>query len=70
VSPEVPTVRSCPACGSSNSFDARFCSQCAAPLDPGSPAREGGERKQVTVLFSDLAGYTALTGRIDPEERP
>lgn len=27
-----------------------------------------GERKQVTVLFSDLSGYTAMTERLDPEE--
>jgi class 3 adenylate cyclase/tetratricopeptide (TPR) repeat protein len=27
-----------------------------------------GERKQVTVLFSDLSGYTALTEKLDPEE--
>ncbi len=27
-----------------------------------------GERKHVTVLFSDMSGYTALTQRLDPEE--
>ena len=27
-----------------------------------------GERKQVTVLFSDLSGFTALSERLDPEE--
>jgi len=27
-----------------------------------------GERKYVTVLFSDLSGYTTLTQRLDPEE--
>lgn len=26
------------------------------------------ERKQVTVLFSDLAGYTAMSEKLDPEE--
>ncbi|MDX2439283.1 MAG: adenylate/guanylate cyclase domain-containing protein, partial [Desulfobacterales bacterium] len=26
------------------------------------------ERKQVTVMFSDLSGYTAMTERLDPEE--
>jgi class 3 adenylate cyclase/tetratricopeptide (TPR) repeat protein len=29
---------------------------------------EEGERKHVTVLFSDLSGYTAMTERLDPEE--
>jgi class 3 adenylate cyclase/tetratricopeptide (TPR) repeat protein len=27
-----------------------------------------GERKHVTILFSDLSGYTALSERLDPEE--
>jgi adenylate cyclase len=27
-----------------------------------------GERKQVTVLFADVAGFTALSTRVDPEE--
>jgi class 3 adenylate cyclase/tetratricopeptide (TPR) repeat protein len=27
-----------------------------------------GERKQVTVLFVDVAGFTALSSRLDPEE--
>ena len=27
-----------------------------------------GERKQVTVLFTDMAGYTSLTEKLDPEE--
>jgi len=32
------------------------------------PIPSEGERKHATVLFSDLAGYTALTGKLDPEE--
>ncbi|MBN2178511.1 MAG: AAA family ATPase [Deltaproteobacteria bacterium] len=27
-----------------------------------------GERKHVTVMFSDLSGYTAMTEKLDPEE--
>jgi class 3 adenylate cyclase len=27
-----------------------------------------GERRQVTVLFADLAGFTALAEQLDPEE--
>ena len=26
------------------------------------------ERKQITALFSDLTGYTAMTGQLDPED--
>jgi class 3 adenylate cyclase len=32
------------------------------------PQASSGERKYVTVLFSDLSGYTTLTQRLDPEE--
>ncbi|UCF90767.1 MAG: AAA family ATPase [Desulfobacterales bacterium] len=32
------------------------------------PAEASGERKYVTVLFSDLSGYTTVAQRLDPEE--
>ena len=35
---------------------------------PVPPRAAEGERKQVTALFSDLSGYTAMTERLDPEE--
>jgi len=35
----------------------------APPVSPGS-----GQRKWVTVLFSDLSGYSALCERLDPED--
>ena len=42
------------------------------PLIPEKPNREiapnVGERKHVTVLFSDLTGYTAMSEKLDPEE--
>ncbi|TIM36661.1 hypothetical protein, partial [Mesorhizobium sp.] len=28
----------------------------------------GGERRQLTVMFTDLVGSTALSARLDPEE--
>jgi class 3 adenylate cyclase/tRNA A37 threonylcarbamoyladenosine biosynthesis protein TsaE len=31
-------------------------------------AQEAAERRQVTVMFSDLVGSTALAGRMDPED--
>ena len=38
-------------------------------LEPGaSPPRPDGERRQVTVLFADLAGYTTLSRELDAEE--
>jgi class 3 adenylate cyclase/tetratricopeptide (TPR) repeat protein len=32
------------------------------------PSPAEGERKHVTVLFSDLSGYTAISEKLDPEE--
>jgi hypothetical protein len=43
----------------------------AAASVPGAPpaARPGeAERRQLTVMFADLAGSTALSARLDPEE--
>jgi len=31
-------------------------------------ARDTAERRQVTVMFSDLVGSTALSARLDPED--
>ncbi len=71
-----PVTNPCARCGADNSLGARFCNQCAPPLvaaeraTPGSAAARvlDAERKQVTVLFSDLTGYTTLSERLDPEE--
>jgi class 3 adenylate cyclase/tetratricopeptide (TPR) repeat protein len=41
------------------------------PTDPAAvatPAPADGERKQVTVLFCDLVGSTAIAERLDPED--
>src|SRR6202043_1258506 len=32
------------------------------------PAPQGGERRQLTVMFCDLVGSTALSEKLDPEE--
>jgi class 3 adenylate cyclase/tetratricopeptide (TPR) repeat protein len=59
-------VTRCPACGSENAADARFCSACGAALAPVEP--EAPEvRKTVTVLFADVTGSTALGEQLDPE---
>src|SRR5947207_8446809 len=42
-----------------------------APSQPAlteSKPQETAERRQVTVMFSDLVGSTALSGRMDPED--
>ncbi|MDQ3875699.1 MAG: AAA family ATPase, partial [Actinomycetota bacterium] len=56
----------CPACGAENRVGARFCGSCGAAL--ATPARPPAEaRKIVTVLFSDMAGFTGLGEELDPE---
>ena len=39
-----------------------------APPAPASRAHDTAERRQVTVMFSDLVGSTALSARMDPED--
>jgi class 3 adenylate cyclase len=41
----------------------------AIPASPPSPnPRDTAERRQVTVMFSDLVGSTAMSTRMDPED--
>src|SRR5262245_10430766 len=44
----------------------------ASILTPGPattpPSQDAAERRQVTVMFSDLVGSTALSTRMDPED--
>ena len=35
---------------------------------PAAPTEDRAERRQVTVIFSDLVGSTALSARMDPED--
>jgi hypothetical protein len=63
----------CPKCGNVNPLTDKFCGGCGSPLaktiEPErAKAATEAERKQVTVLFSDLSGYTAMTEKLDPEE--
>jgi class 3 adenylate cyclase len=39
-----------------------------APLATDSASTDTAERRQVTVMFSDLVGSTALSARLDPED--
>jgi class 3 adenylate cyclase len=42
--------------------------QASAPTAPEPAPKERAERRQVTVMFSDLVGSTALSARMDPED--
>jgi class 3 adenylate cyclase/tetratricopeptide (TPR) repeat protein len=63
----------CPSCGHPYEEDSLFCEQCGQRLEEVVAAEREvpeaeGERKHVTVLFSDLSGYTTMTEKLDPEE--
>ena len=55
----------CRSCGRGNDSDARFCGACGEALD--ARARDAETRKVVTVVFTDVAGSTALGELLDPE---
>ncbi len=62
----------CPICSFENLPGDKFCEGCGTKLDPGVekagvPEKEG-ERKYVTVLFSDFSGFTSLSEKLDPED--
>src|SRR5215207_3495096 len=78
-----PMPSSCPSCGSLNPPNAKFCGDCGAKLAsagastslsptpaPPTPAvpLSSAERRQLTVMFCDLVGSTALASRMDPED--
>ncbi len=72
-----PLERRCSVCGTELPPQARFCMSCGTPVEDGAPARAPlpeppaavlpEERRQVTVVFADLSGYTAVAERLDPE---
>jgi class 3 adenylate cyclase len=62
-------VSVCGQCGHLNPLTGRFCGSCGASLHTDAPrAANGGERKQATVLFADVAGSTQLIADLDPEQ--
>src|SRR5512143_3906837 len=62
----------CLKCHSENPAGFSFCGTCGQQLgeegDPGILSEPEGERRHVTVLFTDLTGYTAMCERLDPED--
>ncbi|MFQ6024647.1 MAG: adenylate/guanylate cyclase domain-containing protein, partial [Acidiferrobacterales bacterium] len=66
----------CPACGFANDPGEKFCGGCGTALvdkkvsPDAAPKREApeAERRQLTVMFCDLVGSSALAERLDPEE--
>jgi len=71
----------CANCGAANPPEAKFCIECGTELasseaptvlsktlgEPPASEPPPEERRQATVLFADLSGYTAAAERMDPE---
>src|SRR5436853_864308 len=68
-----PLAVVCPNCGAANEPGDRFCGECGRSLEPAGkeptdiPA-SGSERRLVSVLFTDLVGFTTLSERRDAED--
>lgn len=67
----------CASCDDVLPPEAQFCPSCGLRVEAGSTGSAdqhppvidaSGERRQLTVLFCDLAGSTTLANRLDPEE--
>jgi class 3 adenylate cyclase/tetratricopeptide (TPR) repeat protein len=74
----------CPACGACNPPQFKYCGSCGRPIGPPIPSpvparsisgsqnglleKDDAERRQLTVMFCDLVGSTALSLELDPEE--
>jgi hypothetical protein len=73
-----PLPSPCPACGFENEPTAKFCGGCGKPIGEATPPApavvsaplraDGAERRQLTVMFCDLVGSTALSTAMDPED--
>jgi class 3 adenylate cyclase/predicted ATPase len=57
----------CAKCGTDSPDRTKFCPECGAPLRRAD-ASPAGERRQVTVFFSDLVNSTRLSEALDPEQ--
>jgi class 3 adenylate cyclase/tetratricopeptide (TPR) repeat protein len=55
----------CSVCGEHNPTRAKYCSSCGTQLNEPAPSERF--RKIVTIVFSDVIGFTRLGERVDPE---
>jgi adenylate cyclase len=63
----------CPTCGAEVTAGFRFCGACGTDLTAPVAGKEtrvppaATERRQVTVVFADLVGFSTLAEHLDPE---
>lgn len=57
----------CPHCPEPPPDGAAFCPRCGTACVAAAGSGAAEERRVVTVIFCDLVGSTALSGRLDPE---
>ena len=75
-----PQPLTCSSCRQENPPGAKFCNSCGekllvlplaragAALPLSTSAQPRAERRQLTVMFCNLVGSTALSTRLDPED--
>ncbi len=54
----------CPNCAARNAESMRYCGRCGSPLQTHSLVRE---RRNVSMVFVDLSGFSSLTREFEPE---
>ena len=57
-----------PRCGAAAPEGHKFCGECGTSLMPQTELAPAGERRQLTVMFCDMVGSTAIGARLDPED--
>jgi len=62
------TPTDCGSCGYGNLPGEKFCGGCGIGVVVVAPVREEAERRQLTVMFCDLVGSTALSRQLDAED--
>ncbi len=73
-------IAGCPVCNFVNDLEDEFCGGCGVKLseasannvdqsDPEQPEEKStGDRRQLTIFFADLTGYTELSDALDAED--
>lgn len=55
----------CPNCSFKNPVEMKFCGHCGKPLVE---QEKRGERKIISILYVDIAGFTTISETMDPEK--